>query len=260
MTNKFKSYLTVIATIAILLPVAAFADNQKGDGKKEGKGGGGGEGGGHGHSGNGAVSQAASARVSVPTSGKSHGNGGSRGGGQGAATMSARVGGASASSGAVRQSSVVTGASSRRSGRSAVRSQSAVPAVAPAPGQGNQSQTGANQQSYTQSNNYGGLWFAPDTHSDWNRDQQHFYDNHNYRWYNNGWLITDSGYSPYSSSRSSTAASVQKSLTREGYYHGPIDGDVGPGTRQAIAQYQGDNGLRVTGHINTPLIQSLQLN
>ena len=206
MKHIYRSYLAIIATVAIGLPIAAFADNQKGEEKKEGKGGGGG----HGHSGNGPVVQEGSPRVSVPRPGKVHGNGGSRGGEQGGATISARVRGASVSSGAGRQSAHVTEASPRFGG-SSTRLQRTESAVATAPRQRAHSQTRADEGRYTQSNNYGGLWFAPNTHSDWNRGQEHYYKNHNYRWYNNGWLIIDSGYSPSYSSRSSIASSVQAS-------------------------------------------------
>ena len=138
MTNKYRSYLAIIATVAISLPAAAFADNQKGEEKKEGKGGGGG----HGHS---ATAQEGSARVSAPSFGKVHGNSGSRGGAQSATTMSTRVRGSSVSAGAVRQSSVVTGGA-RRSGGSLARSQNVENAVVTAPGLRVQSQTRADQQ------------------------------------------------------------------------------------------------------------------
>jgi Putative peptidoglycan binding domain len=52
---------------------------------------------------------------------------------------------------------------------------------------------------------------------------------------------------------------VQVALARRGYYHGPIDGDIGPGTSAAIRAYQYDNGLRVTGYIDGALIRSLRL-
>ncbi len=62
-----------------------------------------------------------------------------------------------------------------------------------------------------------------------------------------------SGYS----SGGSTSASVQAALARRGYYHGPIDGDIGPGSRRAIARYQADHGLRPTGAITSSLLNSL---
>lgn len=61
------------------------------------------------------------------------------------------------------------------------------------------------------------------------------------------------GYSGYG------GASVQRALARQGYYYGPIDGDIGPGSRRAIARYQADRGLRVTGSITPGLLDSLGL-
>ena len=50
---------------------------------------------------------------------------------------------------------------------------------------------------------------------------------------------------------------VQRALARRGYYNGPIDGDIGPGSRSAIARYQRDRGLAVTGSITSSLLRSL---
>ena len=52
---------------------------------------------------------------------------------------------------------------------------------------------------------------------------------------------------------------VQRGLARNGYYRGPIDGDVGYGTRTAIRAYQLDYGLAPTAYINSELLVSLQL-
>ena len=52
---------------------------------------------------------------------------------------------------------------------------------------------------------------------------------------------------------------VQTKLAHRGYYHGRIDGMMGPATRDAISAYQKDNGLRVTGYINTDLLEALKL-
>jgi len=51
--------------------------------------------------------------------------------------------------------------------------------------------------------------------------------------------------------------SVQRALSNRGYYHGPIDGQIGPGSRRAITRYQGAQGLRVTGYISPGLLRSL---
>ena len=55
----------------------------------------------------------------------------------------------------------------------------------------------------------------------------------------------------------STDAAVQRALSRRGYYDGPADGTIGPGTRRAISRYQADNGLRPTGQIDSVLLRSL---
>ena len=52
---------------------------------------------------------------------------------------------------------------------------------------------------------------------------------------------------------------VQEQLARAGYYDGPIDGILGPMTREAIAAYQADNGLSVTSAIDEPTLATLGL-
>ena len=50
---------------------------------------------------------------------------------------------------------------------------------------------------------------------------------------------------------------VQEQLQRDGYYDGPIDGVLGPMTREAIASFQADNGLAVTSVIDEPTLSTL---
>jgi hypothetical protein len=50
---------------------------------------------------------------------------------------------------------------------------------------------------------------------------------------------------------------VQEQLARAGYYDGPIDGVLGPMTREAIAAYQADNGLAITSAIDEPTLATL---
>src|SRR5437667_6079825 len=52
-------------------------------------------------------------------------------------------------------------------------------------------------------------------------------------------------------------ADVQAQLQRNGYYDGPIDGILGPMTRDAIAAFQADNGLEVTSTIDEPTLCTL---
>jgi hypothetical protein len=123
------------------------------------------------------------------------------------------------------------------------------------------------QRSYNRDNNYGGLWVLGDTHRDWERNRVHSWNNHHYGWYDGGWLIIDSGYRPrgyyfsdyYGYSSDWTVRQVQSSLAEQGYPLGYADGVIGPATRNAIAEYQQDYGLAVSGRINTPLLVSLGL-
>jgi hypothetical protein len=55
------------------------------------------------------------------------------------------------------------------------------------------------------------------------------------------------------------AADVQVALARRGYYHGAIDGIIGPMTRSAIRQFQYDNGRPHSGVIDYPLLKLLQI-
>ena len=57
----------------------------------------------------------------------------------------------------------------------------------------------------------------------------------------------------------SVAARVQSRLAREGYDPGPIDGVIGRHTSDAIAAFQSDHGLAVTGQINDSLLNALGL-
>ncbi|HHZ09046.1 MAG TPA: hypothetical protein GX405_09750 [Rhizobiales bacterium] len=50
---------------------------------------------------------------------------------------------------------------------------------------------------------------------------------------------------------------VQAELNRRGYDAGPVDGKAGRRTRDAIARYQADNQLAVSGRIDVPLVASL---
>jgi Putative peptidoglycan binding domain len=54
-------------------------------------------------------------------------------------------------------------------------------------------------------------------------------------------------------------SSVQTELQRLGYYRYAVDGQMGPATRAAIANYQRDNGLSITSAVDEPTLQSLGL-
>ena len=57
----------------------------------------------------------------------------------------------------------------------------------------------------------------------------------------------------------SVSASVQRALAERGFYRGPVDGDIGPGSRRAIAHFQEEHGLRPSGEIDEPLLRALRL-
>ncbi len=119
----------------------------------------------------------------------------------------------------------------------------------------------------TRENRYGGQWFPGSTHSDWDRGGDHYWGNRHYRWYDGGWLIISTGnnqgyergYERGYVTQRSVARSVQHKLADQGYYNGPIDGDIGAGSRRAIINYQDNNGLRATGRIDDRLLVSLGL-
>ena len=70
----------------------------------------------------------------------------------------------------------------------------------------------------------------------------------------------DAGYqgSDNGSYQGSPVAVAQARLKRLGYYHGQIDGQIGPATERAIAAYQRDHGQHVTGGVTPNTLNSIQ--
>jgi hypothetical protein len=119
----------------------------------------------------------------------------------------------------------------------------------------------------------------------WNWRQRHdrnWWHRNNYRlvlygggyWYwNSGWWYPAYGYDPYYShyvydgpifgygyaAPGDVTVEVQRALAQQGYYYGPIDGILGPGTRSAIQRYQIDHGLAVTAAIDEQTLYTLGL-
>lgn len=56
-----------------------------------------------------------------------------------------------------------------------------------------------------------------------------------------------------------TVAAVQRRLARGGYYHGPVDGVIGSGTRAAVRAFERNNGLPVDGVIDRQLLRTMGL-
>lgn len=87
-----------------------------------------------------------------------------------------------------------------------------------------------------------------------------YYSGYRYPYYGYGPTVSfnfQRSYSPSYSYSDDLAEDVQRELRRRGYYRGSIDGDIGPGTRAAIGNYQYDRGFPATGRIDRNLIRSL---
>jgi hypothetical protein len=125
----------------------------------------------------------------------------------------------------------------------------------------------------------------------WDRGRDYVWHEQRYHWDGTGWVVVPrvvygyrGGFGPSSTlqddvgadntrddvpvartvtrvevDRVSLALDVQRRLARRGYYHGAIDGIVGPGTRSAIAEFQGDHGQEPTGLITQQVVNSLGL-
>jgi hypothetical protein len=56
-----------------------------------------------------------------------------------------------------------------------------------------------------------------------------------------------------------TNMAVQQELAKLGFYHGQIDGLAGPGMREAISRFQSVEKLAVTGQVDGPTLEALQI-
>jgi len=54
-------------------------------------------------------------------------------------------------------------------------------------------------------------------------------------------------------------AAAQERLSRQGYYHGQIDGVFGEETRRAVRRFQSEHGLRETGYLTADTRQAMGL-
>src|SRR5207248_7796974 len=82
------------------------------------------------------------------------------------------------------------------------------------------------------------------------------YDYYNYTPYNDD--DDQPGYSDSGQSgANATVSAIQSELAKLGYYDGAIDGTLGDETEAAIARYQEDRDLSVTGTVDAATLQSL---
>lgn len=82
-----------------------------------------------------------------------------------------------------------------------------------------------------------------------------YYGGYPYSGYNNYY----SYYTPMYGYNASMVAAVQRRLGELGYYHGAVDGVIGPQTHGAIAAFESRNGLVVDARISRPLLDRLGL-
>ncbi len=91
----------------------------------------------------------------------------------------------------------------------------------------------------------------PNGYDDYPYDSSDSYTQNPYSYYN--------GYAPPAQSGNAVVSSVQSQLAKLGYYRGAVDGVAGDETQAAIARYQEENDLSVTGTVTTAMLQSLGL-
>ena len=89
----------------------------------------------------------------------------------------------------------------------------------------------------------------------WGYSPYSYYGGYPYSGYNNNY----SYYTPTYGYNASMVAAVQRRLGQLGYYHGMVDGVIGPQTSGAIAAFESRNGLAVDGTISRPLLNTLGL-
>lgn len=77
--------------------------------------------------------------------------------------------------------------------------------------------------------------------------------------YYSGYSNAYSYYQPGYGYDTATVAAVQRRLGELGYYHGTVDGAIGPQTRGAIAAFESRNGMSVDGMITTRLLDRIGL-
>ena len=93
-----------------------------------------------------------------------------------------------------------------------------------------------------------------------------YYPYSDYSYYDEGYYADSDAPDPYAKSSDydegaadSNVSQVQSALSREGYYSGGIDGNLGPETRNALRRYQRDRGLTVTGRVDRATANALGL-
>ena len=111
----------------------------------------------------------------------------------------------------------------------------------------------------------GGAWIGLDAgFFPWDYYPYYAFDYYPYAYYPGYYADVEPYYSNDGVSSSipvpdSTVSAVQTQLAQLGYYNGPVDGIFGPLTRDAVAKYQIDKQLDVTGSLSAQTLQSFGL-
>jgi hypothetical protein len=133
---------------------------------------------------------------------------------------------------------------------------------------------------------------AATSHPDWDRRRAYYSNNHWWAYNGDSWIGLEAGFYPWdyypyytydyypydyfvddspdvpsayqgttttAPAADPTVASVQTQLSQQGYYGGPIDGLFGPTTRDAVARYQAQQNLAVTGSLTPDTLRALGL-
>ena len=152
--------------------------------------------------------------------------------------------------------------------------------------------TAANRQSFIK--NHAFARHDANWHRDWDRRHAHFHHGQVFVFIDGFWWGLDPWYYPYYAygyypydyygypydysdyypydyddqpdyaasdqyANNATVNAVQSELAKLGYYHGAIDGILGDETEAAIAGYQEDHDLSVTGTLTAATLQALRL-
>jgi hypothetical protein len=91
----------------------------------------------------------------------------------------------------------------------------------------------------------------PDDSGDYSYDGAEYSPSQAYSYYN--------GYAPSGTNSNGVVSAVQSKLATFGYYHGAIDGILGDETEAALARYQQDQDLSVTGTVTGATLHALGL-
>jgi Putative peptidoglycan binding domain len=98
-------------------------------------------------------------------------------------------------------------------------------------------------------------------YDDYNSYPDAYYNGYPYSYYDSAYPSDYNDQPNYAGSQQSvanaTVSAVQSELAKIGYYNGAIDGLLGDETEAALARYQQDQDLSVTGTVNAATLQSL---